>query len=296
MSSEDSPTAFGQSPCPFIQAGLPCANQSICPYQHQSVAPPPNVPANASYKTRRCRHFDMGRCKLAAFCNFAHGDEELRYYKGEGDGSYNPSTAQQLNTSTPQHLNSSTPQPLNISASQKLKLTQLEQNLEHFSQTQAMILEQLKGLAMSFEASNGQYSEQTSAQIEECVKRFYQSAMQYSETVSQLTDVRTPQPLNASTAQQLNTSTPQQLNASTAQASDDSNQTRNQLIFLISRLKPMHSRNPKAFDLILKAEKSLESDLFKSATFLEEILYDRAVPKSTELAHRNLLNEARSRR
>ena len=37
---------------------------------------PPAGPQN--YKTKKCRHYETGRCKLAGLCNFAHGDEELR--------------------------------------------------------------------------------------------------------------------------------------------------------------------------------------------------------------------------
>lgn len=37
---------------------------------------PPAGPQN--FKTKKCRHFETGRCKLAGLCNFAHGDEELR--------------------------------------------------------------------------------------------------------------------------------------------------------------------------------------------------------------------------
>lgn len=37
---------------------------------------PPVGPQN--YKTKKCRHYETGRCKLAGLCNFAHGDEELR--------------------------------------------------------------------------------------------------------------------------------------------------------------------------------------------------------------------------
>lgn len=37
---------------------------------------PPAGPQN--YKTKICRHYRSGKCKLAGLCNFAHGDEELR--------------------------------------------------------------------------------------------------------------------------------------------------------------------------------------------------------------------------
>lgn len=31
-----------------------------------------------NYKTKKCRHFEMGKCKLGGLCNFAHGNEDLR--------------------------------------------------------------------------------------------------------------------------------------------------------------------------------------------------------------------------
>ena len=53
----------------------------------------PNASA-ANYKTRPCRHFQLGRCNLGALCNFAHGEQELAYYCGlEGKKRANPFAA-----------------------------------------------------------------------------------------------------------------------------------------------------------------------------------------------------------
>lgn len=30
-----------------------------------------------NFKTKKCRHFELGRCRLGDNCNFAHGDDEI---------------------------------------------------------------------------------------------------------------------------------------------------------------------------------------------------------------------------
>ena len=32
-----------------------------------------------NYKTRQCRHYDIGKCKLGALCNFAHGNQDVKH-------------------------------------------------------------------------------------------------------------------------------------------------------------------------------------------------------------------------
>lgn len=252
--------------CPYFRSSMPCPNLTLCPYWHGSpdpsaFGPQQSTVAPPNYKTKKCRHFDMGRCKLASFCNFAHGDEELRMYRNDAATSSENSKASQENNS--------------------LKLQQLEQNLEFFSHTQALILEQLKSLALSFDSSNGQYSEQSVGQIEECVKRFHKSAEKYSETISKLTEGKKTEIEEPETNQG---------------ESEGDEQTKAQLQFLIAKLRPIHARNPKVVDILARAECVLDSNVFQAATLLEEIIYDKSLSKGFEAVHKNILNEARTRK
>ena len=36
------------------------------------------IPPKGSYKTRLCHDFSVGTCSLGSWCNYAHGDAELR--------------------------------------------------------------------------------------------------------------------------------------------------------------------------------------------------------------------------
>lgn len=39
--------------------------------------------ANRNYKTKLCRHFEIGKCKLGGLCNFSHNESEVRKEEAE---------------------------------------------------------------------------------------------------------------------------------------------------------------------------------------------------------------------
>jgi len=92
------------------------------PPPHQSPRhdqPDPRGTVVRNYKTKLCRHFELGRCKLAGLCNFSHGDDDGLNGKGPGGHRSNSRVARN---------------PL------ETKFDDLEDRLERFAQKQKGLL------------------------------------------------------------------------------------------------------------------------------------------------------------
>ncbi|WVR03998.1 hypothetical protein IAU60_000997 [Kwoniella sp. DSM 27419] len=65
---------FQTLPCKFYNSALGCANGSSCNFMHTRVVPDsaPLVERPRPWRTKPCRHFQLGRCTLADACHFAH--------------------------------------------------------------------------------------------------------------------------------------------------------------------------------------------------------------------------------
>ena len=48
---------------------------------HQDCKNQDTICFPSNFKTRICRHFELGKCKLSGLCNFAHGYSELDFYQ-----------------------------------------------------------------------------------------------------------------------------------------------------------------------------------------------------------------------
>lgn len=197
---------------------------------------------------------------MAGLCNFAHGDEELRRYRGEAEP----------------------PGGINGIAFENgmQKFYVLERNLEQFAKTQSALIENLKSLAMNFESTNGQYSEQTASSIEDTLLKIYKSSLNYSDIMLKIIDIKVPEKDQAESHKE----------------SSEEAKTRAQLSLLIAKLKALHSKNGAVLESLAKAEVSLNANLVSCANILQEILYDEKFDRSTQIAHKNLINEARSER
>lgn len=99
-----------------------------------------------NYKTKPCRHFDAGKCKLGGLCNFAHGDAELKLYRRkahEGDDAAKSSPLKSSTPNRPAHL-----------LSNSSKIVYLEKYLDNFYETQKNLLERVKFLSLSLSAKS----------------------------------------------------------------------------------------------------------------------------------------------
>lgn len=89
-----------------------------------------------NYKTKLCRHFELGRCKLAGLCSFSHGDSDGQVGKGSGNHRSVSRVARD---------------PL------ATKFEDLEDRLERFAQKQKALLRAIAACKNSSPNSNGTY-------------------------------------------------------------------------------------------------------------------------------------------
>ena len=102
-----------------------------------------------NYKTRVCRHFQIGRCQLGDLCNFAHGEEEARLYRER-------SFSERFDPKTPRSSNESTKNAANPNL---LKVEKAENQLDVFYFQQKNILEKLKFSNSTVPLSNQDHRE-----------------------------------------------------------------------------------------------------------------------------------------
>lgn len=61
-------------PCKFFNSAGGCSNGADCDFLHKLVVPPsvPLVDKPRPWRTKPCRHWQLGRCHLGDACHFAH--------------------------------------------------------------------------------------------------------------------------------------------------------------------------------------------------------------------------------
>ena len=125
---------FTTSTSPFLSP--------VFSYNYLCSPNPSSFTPALNYKTRVCRHFQIGRCQLGDLCNFAHGEEEARLYRER-------SLSDRLDQKTPKSNNENGKNLLNPNL---LKIEKAENQLDVFYLQQKSILERLKisNSAMSF--------------------------------------------------------------------------------------------------------------------------------------------------
>ena len=75
-------------PCKFFNSSAGCLNGSTCNFAHTMVVPEaaPLVDKPRPWRTRPCRHFQLGRCHLGDACHFAHVYERPQGSKNKDSG------------------------------------------------------------------------------------------------------------------------------------------------------------------------------------------------------------------
>lgn len=68
------PTKHRVLPCKFFNSAGGCSNGDQCDFLHTFVVPPsvPLVEKPRPWRTKPCRHYQLGRCHLGDACHFAH--------------------------------------------------------------------------------------------------------------------------------------------------------------------------------------------------------------------------------
>lgn len=135
---------------------------------------PEALPSN--YKTKRCRHFDSGRCKLGGLCNFAHGEEELQRFRTQEITKEDRLVQPEKVVRQPFQNNS-------------CKIQLLEKSLEQFYEQQKNILEQLKFLTLNLNAYGRMSPEDQVSGIETNITRLFNDAISYTNTLNSVLEV-----------------------------------------------------------------------------------------------------------
>ena len=209
---------------------------------------------NHNYKTRRCRHFDMGRCRLGGMCNFAHGNEELNRYRNEFASAAQPGDIAEV-----------------VFAGNSQKILALEKSLEEFTATQKALLQHLRQLTQSLEGPATPAAEANTNSIDDCLQRLHQTSLKYADTLAKLA---------------LNKREP-------SSSFDPEEKLKRQIEFLAARLKQLHKENKSCCEIIAKAEELIPLNVAEAAVQLEKVIYSSSVDRITQAAHKNLIEEAR---
>ena len=130
---------------------------------------------NMNYKTKPCRHFEIGRCKLSGLCNFAHGKEELTHFQ-QLSKLENKTTVPDLTLPYSQVTN-----PIQ-------KIEKIEILLDEFYNEQKQLLKQLKFLSLHIK-SGSVNTENNILQMENYMKHFFESSVSYNQKIGQIMDI-----------------------------------------------------------------------------------------------------------
>lgn len=213
-----------------------------------------------NYKTKKCRHFELGRCKLAGFCNFAHGEAELRLYRGEA-----PPAGKSGEFSAFFFENSG----------QKIHL--LQNNLDEFARTQSAILKKMRENLEIWEISDPKTQPKFEQNLAFFRQQFSDSAGYYLEVVSQLTQA----PSIAS----------QRSDEATLELSDE--KTREKIDFFINELSNIHQCDPVVLKKLKKAKKVSILDQQEAISIIEAIFSDGSCDENYKKHHRDLIDQVR---
>ena len=260
------------------------------------------VPNN--YKTKRCRHFDSGKCKLGGLCNFAHGDEELRQFKRQD--SVRTDVLTPLDKLPNINLQNST---------QKIKF--MEACLENFHAHQKNILEQLKFLTLSLNAPGNANSDEQVTCIENNIINIYNEAVNYVHTVNKVMDIGVGD-TKCSMAEVLNdnplspisskkNSKTEKEYSSLSEILDNGEEFKSmkvQMEFILTQLRKLYSSassltSRKAAQLFApvldKAEDALGNNkVVEASQWLQQVLYDPSLTQKLRNAHQKIVIAAKS--
>ena len=138
-----------------------------------NVASMRTTPIN--YKTRLCRHYESGKCKLSGLCNFAHGPEELAFYQQLGKADEKSRKSNEF----------STPQKHETSLQ---KIENMEKQLEKFYVQQRTYFKNLKQFSSNLKLGQTK-NEENLHQMEANIIGVYNSALSYTQEIGKIMEV-----------------------------------------------------------------------------------------------------------
>lgn len=246
-----------------------------------------------NYKTKPCRHYESGKCKLSGLCNFAHGQEELSFYQ-------RAARVDDKSLRTIETLSHQRPE------TSLQKIEKMEGFLEHFYQRQKQLLEQLKHLSASIKPGSSR-NEESISQMETNIIAVYNSAVNYTQEIGRTMDIlKHPSKLAEATP------TPVLYQEESREASDrfksenyteqfqdwDEKQletVKGQITYILESLKKLHGNTGDFSRLLSAAETALRNNqILEASRQLQLVLYDRNLDPIAQAAHRKVFERAMS--
>lgn len=243
-----------------------------------------------NYKTKPCRHYESGKCKLSGLCNFAHGPEELNFYQ-------RAARVDDKSLRTIETLSNQRPE------TSLQKIEKMEGFLEHFYQKQRQLLEQLKHLSASIKPGSSR-NEESISQMETNILAVYNSAVGYTQEIGRTMDIlKHPSKLVESTPVPYpeEPKEPERAKAEnfTDQFQDwDERQletVKKQISFILESLKGLHGASGDFSRSLAAAEHALRNNqMLEASRQCQLVLYDKNLDPHAQAAHRRIFERAMS--
>lgn len=261
-----------------------------------------------NYKTKPCRHYESGKCKLSGLCNFAHGNEELHLYQRSARGD-------DKSLRTIETLSHSRPE------TSLQKIEKMEGFLEHFYSRQRGLLEQLKVLSAGIKPGCP-HNEESITQMESSILAVYNSAVNYTQEIGKTMDLvkrpgKSAEPGSldedrASPSQgmggilshgRVQANVQMQLPGKTEQLMEtiqewDERQletVRKQIWFILDSLKTLHAKSSEQAKALAMSEAALRnSQMLEASRLVQQVLYDKSLDPMTQSVHRRVFERAMS--
>lgn len=242
-----------------------------------------------NYKTKPCRHYESGKCKLSGLCNFAHGIEELNFYQRSA-------RADDKSLRTIETLSHGRPE------TSVQKIEKMESFLEHFYTRQRSLLEQLKVLSASIKPGSPR-NEESIGQMETAILAVYNSAVNYTQEVGRTMDIlkhpaKLAEPVLFLEEPKDVAAPPRPDNFMDQIHEWDDRQletVKKQIWFILNSLKGLHSKSSdQARGLALAEAALLNNQMLEASRQLQQVLYDKSIDPATQLAHRKVFEQAMS--
>jgi len=249
----------------------------------------PNI-QTMNYKTKPCRHFESGKCKLSGLCNFAHGQEELNFYqrmaKIDDKSLRTIETLSQLKVETSVQ-----------------KIEKMEKLLENFYCQQRTMLEQLKNITLSIK-SGSLKNEENISQMETNIINVYNSAVTYTQEIGKTMDILNhPSKINEPSpyeeydysSGEFQKQTPF-VNIIDELGDDQLELVKQQIQFILFNLKnlPWKPTSPQYIRLYNAEMAYKNNQLLESSKNLQLIIFDKSLDQILSQACKRILDEATS--
>ena len=257
----------------FSEKAIPSLRREPASYQQSGLV--------VNYKTKPCRHYESGKCKLSGLCNFAHGNEELHLYQRSARGD-------EKSLRTIDTLSQSRPE------TSLQKIEKMEGFLEHFYGRQRTLLEQLKVLSASIKPGSP-HNEESITQMESAILAVYNSAVNYTQEIGRTMDLTKRQTGGSVEERELPTR-PDHLTDTVQEWDERQLETvRKQMWFILDSLKGLHGKSSETAKLLALAEATLRnSQMLEASRLLQQVLYDKTFDAPTQASHRRVFERAMS--